>query len=803
MPPDQLASSVHRFRVRQPAARASRRSASPPLRRDEAPSSSHVLQQSPSTNGGGSGGSGQQLTPASSSSRRPSSGNGLSRSSTAASAGAASSPRSGKERTPACDRCRSFKKKCSRTFPVCSLCASAGHTCSFSTPATSPGAQTLHLRARIEWLTSFINNNVYVPGLDGVQSIDTGTDLESLLGGAVSPYGSDKAAASASINASSNAASKGSSGSRPEGIARGEMTQFPKTQPHHEKGSMPAPGLPHDRTPSLVATVNSDSPVSCHSRGQMTIDGSPNNSIATPGAIELMAHGEMDHSNLTVLAQDTLARRLVDAYFRNIHKAYPFINKAKLLRNADVIGTLARKRGGADSTLLYLVMALGCTTLQRAGQIPQDVSSTFHISYSDIIQECLTRQDEVEALQILVLLALYALFDPKGTSTWSITGLAARQAMLAGLSRKEPDEKVQASSAMDIEFRYRLFWSIFVLDRMVAISLGIQVALVDENMDVPLPGLTIDEFASPERQQYASMLQTNRHVIHLRQLEDRILQQIHTRKESEVAALSQADRQAIAKEIKSEVENWYSNGCLASPLETDNVPIHSSVTWLSARYYHLLLLLHYPCHFNSSGSIISPAELFRLAQKHLQSTSVLLQQRQLPLNRVTLCRIFPVGLILLHCFLSCPVDCVSYSARDDVAVIVSILEAFPEGWLHARQAVQIFRRLMNLVSSKGSSTAGFMNVSTGYYETGLKAIIDEFLALMRQVLGRSTCYALYKFPDDAGAQDSSSSTTASGMNGTNGQTLSSLPVGPAMHVSGATSMPNDEYNWTNLELGFL
>ncbi|VUC28280.1 unnamed protein product [Clonostachys rosea] len=784
MPPDQLASSVHRFRVRQPAARASRRSASPPLRRDEASSAN---------NGGGG-----QLTPASSSSsRRPSSGPGLSRSSAAA---AASSPKSGKERTPACDRCRSFKKKCSRTFPVCSLCASAGHTCSFSTPATSPGAQTLHLRARIEWLTSFINNNVYVPGLDGVQSIDTGTNLESLLGGAVSPYSSDKAAA-ASINASSNAASK-SSGNRPEGVAR-EMPPFPKTQPHHEKGSMPAPGLPHDRTPSLVATVNSDSPVSCHSRGQMTIDGSPNNSITTPGAIELMAHGEMDHSNLTVLAQDTLARRLVDAYFRNIHKAYPFINKAKLLRNADVIGTLARKRASADSTLLYLVMALGCTTLQRAGQIPQDVSSTFHISYSDIIQECLTRQDEIEALQILVLLALYALFDPKGTSTWSITGLAARQAMLAGLSRKEPDEKVQASSAMDIEFRYRLFWSIFVLDRMVAISLGIQVALVDENMDVPLPGLTIDEFASPERQQYASMLQTNRHVIHLRQLEDRTLQQIHTRKESEVAALSQADRQAIAKEIKSEVENWYSNGCLASPLETDNVPIHSSVTWLSARYYHLLLLLHYPCHFNSSGSIISPAELFRLAQKHLQSTSVLLQQRQLPLNRVTLCRIFPVGLILLHCFLSCPVDCVSYSARDDVAVIVSILEAFPEGWLHARQAVQIFRRLMSLVSSKGSSTAGFMNVSTGYYETGLKAIIDEFLALMRSVLGRSTCYALYKFPDDVGAQDSSSSTTASGMNGANGQTLSSLPVGPAMHVPAGTSMPSDEYGWTNLELGFL
>ncbi|OHF03117.1 fungal specific transcription factor domain-containing protein [Colletotrichum orchidophilum] len=837
MSPEHIRSNIHRFRVRQtsPSSPALRRSASPPAVRPPPPqiSSSSAHPGAPDVFPDVSSSAAAIAASVSASAPAPPSGPispaltgqsptavttaaNLSASAVAAAPSSSSiisaaSPKVARD-IPACDRCRSFKKKCSRTFPICTLCANAGHKCSFSTPAASTAAQTHHLRARIEWLTRFINENLPIAGgVPGVETLDTGTDIASVLGS--SPAATTVTAVGQPLEI--HPVTPVANGTTPGSIISAESnrgdprdTFAVHQQPLGTSGSI----LFDQRSLAVnLDTESSSSRGNDHMRALLQPAPEPGRILG----IESLRDGEGFTSSS--LPRDAIARRFVDAYFRNVNRAYPFVNRTKVLRNLESLGDSSKRRRDADSTLLYLIMAIGCTTLQRAGQIPNDTASKFDVAYADIIQECLARED-LESIQILVLVALYSLFDPKGISTWSIAGIVSRQAMLLGLSRRSSEDK--NLSAMDIELRHRLFWSIYVLDRMMAISLGLPVALIDENVDVPLPGLTIEEFASPDRQHFASILQTNRHVIQLRQLEDRILKQIHTRKQSEVAALSQADRRAIVQNIRSEIENWYSNGCLVSPLEPDNVPIHNSVTWLSARYYHLLLLLHYPCHFNSCGSIVSAVELLRFAQKHLQSTSVLLQQRQLPLNRVTLCRLLPVGLVLIHSFIACAAECTSFSARDEVAVIVSILEAFPGGWDHARQAAQVFRQFMGLISGvpnngyttlhfPGSNNANVYGHGGGgggggggpfssreSYQAMVRPLITRLVALMQEVLGRSTCYAFHEFPDDCGGQPSAPA-------GFRGQTAFS-PTGPTRH---STAVGNDEsamdYGWGSLELGFL
>ncbi|KZL79962.1 fungal specific transcription factor domain-containing protein [Colletotrichum incanum] len=810
MSPEQIKSSIHRFRVRQtsPFSAALRRSASPPAVRHPPPPTTATAPPAPpetapdvssssaaiaAVSAAPAAASGPAPIPPALPSPSPTAATANAPASVAPSSVSASSPKATRD-IPACDRCRSFKKKCSRTFPVCTLCANAGHRCSFSTPAASTAAQTHHLRARIEWLSRFINENFPVAGIPGVEAVDTGTDLASLLG---SSPATTAVGQPLEINPTTPA-----NGATPGSVSVGSNRGEPRdTFAIHQQPQGASGSVVFDQR-SLAANVDSESP-SSRGNGHMRALLQPAPESGRILGIEGLRDG--DGFTSSSLPRDAIARRFVDAYFRNVNRAYPFVNRTKVLRNLESLGESSKRRRDADSTLLYLIMAIGCTTLQRAGQIPNDTASKFDVAYADIIQECLVRED-LESIQILVLVALYSLFDPKGISTWSIAGIVSRQAMLLGLSRRSSEDK--NLSAMDIELRHRLFWSIYVLDRMMAISLGLPVALIDENVDVPLPGLTIEEFASPDRQHFASILQTNRHVIQLRQLEDRILKQIHTRKQSEVAALSQADRRAIVQNIRSEIENWYSNGCLVSPLEPDNVPIHNSVTWLSARYYHLLLLLHYPCHFNSCGSIVSAVELLRFAQKHLQSTSVLLQQRQLPLNRVTLCRLFPVGLVLIHSFIACAAECTSFSARDEVAVIVSILEAFPEGWTQARQAAHVFRQFMSLISgvpNNGYTTLHFpsnvygngqMTSSRESYQAMVRPIITGLVALMQEVLGKSTCYAFHEFPDDCGGQPSAPA-------GFRGQTAFS-PTGPTRH---SAAVGNDEssmdYGWGSLELGFL
>ncbi|EGY22424.1 Protein STB5 like protein [Verticillium longisporum] len=669
---------------------------------------------------------------------------------------------------PACDRCRHFKKKCSRTFPICTLCANAGSKCSLSTPVDSTAAQTHHLRARVEWLSSFINKHVPV-GPTGIASIDTGTDLSSFV----------------DHSRRSNAASDTSQGALPTTPSLAAPLQ------RH------APSRPFDPLEGVRHVSSHATPPG----GNDPLSQTPS-IFSSPGRPGLAAASTIGTPGLP---PDAAARRFVDAYFRNVNRAYPFANRDKVLRDLEALGETAMGQRDADSTVLYLIMAIGCTSLERAGQVPKDTASKFEVPYAEIIQECLAKED-TESIQVLVLLSLYSLFDPHGASAWSMAGIASRHAMLLGLSRRASEDKSLA--AVELELRHRLFWSIFVLDRMMAVSMGLPVALIDDNMDVPLPGLTIEEFASPERQQFASTLQTNRHVIQLRQLEGRILTLIHHRRRSDIASLSQADRRAILHDLRTDIEAWYSSGSLVSPMEADNIPIHNSITWLSARYYHLLILLHYPCHFNSFASSVSATELLRFAQKHLQSTSALLQQRQLPFNRITLCRIFPVGLVLIHGFIACEAEGSPFPARDEVAVVVSILEAFPSGWVNAHKAANIFRQFMTLTTSPPSY--GPMHFQTTMLGNGpldaarestqamLRPILTNLLGLMQEVLGKATCYAFHEMPDSRG-----------GFAGFSGPLSSFSPPGPSRSLGGSMSglTPGAEgamdYNWSSLEMGFL
>ncbi|KAH8734763.1 fungal-specific transcription factor domain-containing protein [Ilyonectria robusta] len=633
----EMKASIHRFRLRRvspsPRDAGRARSASPPS------GPSHDLQQQSSL---------QQRQPPLSTPHR------------------GTGSREVKPVPPACDRCRSFKKKCSRTYPVCSLCAGAGQRCSYSNPVASAEAQAHQLRARVQWLTRYIDENVLVPGRSsGVNALMV--DQQSI------------------------------------------------------------DGRIEDHDPGSVGATSS------HVSYQSSTDGSNKRRLVTHQA----------------LPPDIPASRFVDAYFRHVNRAYPFVDQAKVRRDLESLGDISQVNRDPSATLLYLVMAIGCTTLERAGQVPRGTGERFNVAYPNIIQECLCHEG-IESVQILVLLGLYSLFDPAAIPAYSIVGIAARQAMVIGLTRPVPDE--QALPAGDKELRHRLHWSIFVLDRMMAGSQGLPVALTDENASVPLPGLTVEEFASPGRAVYARNLQTSRHIIQLRQLEDRILQGVHLRKQADAVALSPADRRAVLSSLRAEIEDWYSNGCLMSPMDADNVPIHSSITWLSSQYYHLLVIAYYPNHFNSTAAAVTRQELLEFARKQLQAISVLLQQRQLPLNRVTLCRLLPVCLLLMHDFVATSrtaewegQTAAPFAARDEVTELIVVLEAFPKGWVIAHQAAAILQQFAGIIA--GGMTAFFGNQGQSTEEL-MNPCISRFSALVQQMLGKATCFQFVLYPPE-------------------------------------------------------
>lgn len=447
------------------------------------------------------------------------------------------------------------------------------------------------------------------------------------------------------------------------------------------------------------------------------------------------------------------------AYFRHVHRAYPFLDKQEILGFARASAYRNLWTDNSDSIvsvvccfvclesnvvqILGLVLAIGSTTLERAGKLSAYSRPGMVVPYVRILSRCLL-SPSVKGLQILTLLSLYSLFDPKGISTWSIVGILTRQAITLGLSRT--DTSLNAFSPHKEELRHRLFWSIFVLDRMLAVSVGHSAGLVDENANIPQPAVTVEEFASSERIEHASLLQLNRHIIQLRQLEQRILNSVHVKNQVEISNMSIVDRRAVSRQLRSAIDDWYSLGCLVCLPEADNIPIHSTITWLNARYYNLLILLYYPCQFNSQSKHNSAEDLISHIRKYFRYNHVLLDNKQLPLNYITLNRLIPACLVLLHCFgITQPAN---FSGKEELSNCIRILRAFPEDWLSAHQAANTASELLRVITGHEShattqvvscTEANTMSLSSTT-KAELRRLSANFSQIIAKVLSPTSCY---------------------------------------------------------------
>jgi Fungal specific transcription factor domain len=403
--------------------------------------------------------------------------------------------------------------------------------------------------------------------------------------------------------------------------------------------------------------------------------------------------------------------RLVDAYFRHVHRAYPFLDRAEVLQDLDL--SFKENKGSPVElevcnlpTRLAVVMAIGRTTLQRASEFGEASLTQFNIPEKEIVHECLCKKDLV-SVEILALLALYSLFEADSIPPGAITGILARKVISMGLAKDSI-----AISQVETERRRRLFWSVYVLDRMISVSYGLPATINDEEISVPLPSIAVQEYASPDRYYYAMALQVNRHVVSLRKLEWKILQMLHLAPAHQVNLLGQD-----VDNIRRQIEDWYTQGCLLSSsaiVDNDHIPFHNTITWHNVRYQNLILLLYSPSKLNFQRSVSRAVEVEAAAQKYVQSSMILFQQNHLPLNWITLCRFLTLGALFFHChsyrvrrFRSQLSSTISQRNKEEADVRIAtavnlcaqILDLFPDTWQAAKRAAGILHQFSNYITS--------------------------------------------------------------------------------------------------------
>ncbi|KAJ5162257.1 transcriptional regulator family: Fungal Specific TF [Penicillium capsulatum] len=430
------------------------------------------------------------------------------------------------------------------------------------------------------------------------------------------------------------------------------------------------------------------------------------------------------------------SRKCLHAYFRHVHRAYPFVDSEAALKDFESIcedakGDLLWRT--AVSCRLSMIIAIGFTTLQRVGEIQNDDGRVFEPCLKTVLQESLCHPNE-ESAGTLLLLGLYLLFKPSNMDPRAISGILTRQSMTLGLLNDPPHSP--SHSPRSLELRRRLSWSIYVFDRMISISYGIPLGFPDKAMQVPLPSIMIHEYASPEGHQYTIALQVSRHVIALRQLEACIVQVIYNQNLS-----------ARHRELRRRIDDWYTQGCLLSSSalwEEDQLPFHNTITWLNVRYQNLLLLLYSP---SAQGEDLDDDQILELqsaAQQYVKLSLILHEHRHLPINWITLCRLLSLAGVFLYCVMRWSP---SHHDIPEVSLLVSLFEIYPPHWKAAHEGSRILRRLVDLMTKQKhpvipldqSSSASISNCGLDA-ELEFQAVKDGLASLLRETLGEASFY---------------------------------------------------------------
>ncbi|KAF7523974.1 hypothetical protein PCG10_006279 [Penicillium crustosum] len=631
--------------------------------------------------------------------------------------------------TNACLRCKRTKKKCDRSLPECLLCRKAGAGCSFPTEAARTTAQSA-LRARVQWLSAFVDS-LLPPNTASISTLDTGADLYEATG--------------LSVHAQTD-------------------SRIPLVPPNED-------GVDCTREEHTFNNTHTDHHTMTSSSVGDLCSPVLSNSLSLAPAQSPIANNCARFPPLGNVSPGIDGLRLIRSYFDTTHLSYPFLDPVKVSSEAEKGVGFFYFGGGVDitpaSTRLYLIMMIGCERLWRSGMVSDEVFNRFQVPRQEIVQMCLSSPC-IESAENLLLLTICALFDPHPDPLWMLAGILGRLAVSLGLNRRQ---EIPGMSLLEVESRHRLFWSIFSIDNLISIICGLPLAIQEVDSNLPLPGVTTEEFAAPGQADHITTLQVARQAITLRQLEGKCLQAVHLRK---TLLPSYRERRATITELRAAAENWYTQGCFLARRELHEVHFHNSVSWLNVNYHGILILLYCPSFFNSHLTPNDLNDLRHAVRKYVQSAHVQFQDRDLALNHTTLSKMLVICRILLHCYFRCE-GTASFLDEQQATVLqcIGILEAFPTRWLIAKRSCTVYKRFSIILQrqrshftnelAENTQSAVFgpfpfpahsklaaiarcptddsvQNIASEQTETNIHVVCDDTELLLQEVLGVSSIY---------------------------------------------------------------
>lgn len=266
--------------------------------------------------------------------------------------------------------------------------------------------------------------------------------------------------------------------------------------------------------------------------------------------------------------------------------------------------------------------------------------SMFTMAYS-LFQRKYFPITRVQFLRLMMLFEIISLLSDSDLNTaWFIQSNLSNFSLKWNLNKSLKKKNFSGFTLSELEYKNRLFWSIFVADSLISSTLGQQPKFSLIDIDVPLPiAITKDE----EARIVVQLI-----VINMCKIQSRISSELYT-VNAKSQANTDAERFAILSALRQDADKWY-NECRISLsklpqtrqentrnddivnktniTESSDVDLQSFAAWVSQEYYYILTQL-----FKSSNLFPKPdTPNFTVISNATYQNTVLLQDLILSKN---------------------------------------------------------------------------------------------------------------------------------------------------------------------------
>ncbi|KAJ8125747.1 hypothetical protein O1611_g7892 [Lasiodiplodia mahajangana] len=394
---------------------------------------------------------------------------------------------------------------------------------------------------------------------------------------------------------------------------------------------------------------------------------------------------------------------LIDFYFAHSHTLYPIV------RRSEIMSVLTEARAGevrgqqTCSPLqlfnIWMVLAIGSTAYCS---ITLDDESESMLYYSKALTyfEPALAYGGTAMLEVLTLQVSFSFFNQLGPNTWFLVGTAARIAIGMGL---HADSIYQSLPIDEAERRKRLFFSIYMMDRVVSVALGRPFAIHDDDIDVsPFAGVDEDNITPteirPQPGLQLSLITVPLHILALRRIASKIASQVYSPRAS--TSLSMEERETSIHALHEELITWRRN--MPFPLPQDSasssrVPQFSN-SWYDFNYYTHVAMLYRPSPLLPTSSPERLQTLRQVTSMALRTAMTMHQQQRLAYNWLNFLALYTVSLSLIYSITAQPDSLVSVLQKtqgcEDLECAIALFDTLA---IKFRAAKRVSRMVRDIV----------------------------------------------------------------------------------------------------------